>query len=188
MTLLLRWINRIEEAVIGLLLVSITLLVFVEVVMRFGFNTGISWVQEATLLMSAWFVLFGISYGLKVGAHINVDAVVRLLPEQGQRIAAVIAISLGLVYCGLFIYGSWIYLAKMKKIGIPLEDIPVPIWLAHSILIIGLGMLVLRLLLLMWAVIQGRALGFPHGRELQESIERAEEVAGRSDAAQGERA
>lgn len=119
MTLLLRWINRIEEAVIGLLLVSITLLVFVEVVMRFGFNTGISWVQEATLLMSAWFVLFGISYGLKVGAHINVDAVVRLLPEQGQRIAAVIAISLGLVYCGLFIYGSWIYLAKMKRLASP---------------------------------------------------------------------
>ncbi|MCB1735023.1 MAG: TRAP transporter small permease [Gammaproteobacteria bacterium] len=175
--MILKLLNKMEEAVIGLLLAAITLLVFVEVVMRFGFNTGISWVQEATLLMSAWFVLFGVSYGLKVGAHINVDAVVRRLPGVAQRVAAVVAVMLSLIYCGLFLYGSWIYLAKMNLIGIELEDIPVPAWIAHSILIIGLGMLALRLLILLWTVARGRAEGFPHGREVEESVRLAEEAA-----------
>lgn len=179
MALFLRWMNRFEEAVIGLLLASITLLVFVEVVMRFGFNTGISWVQEATLLMSAWFVLFGVSYGLKVGAHINVDAVVRHLPGIWQRIAAVVAVVLSLIYCAMFLYGSWVYLAKMNLIGIALEDIPVPAWMAHSILVIGLGMLALRLLILLWAVIRGTAVGFPHGREIEENLKLAAELAAR---------
>ena len=63
---MLRLLNRTEEAVICLLLVLTTLLVFVDVVMRFGFNTGFMWTQELTLHMSAWFVLFGASYGIKV--------------------------------------------------------------------------------------------------------------------------
>ena len=52
-----RIINQIEEAILSLLLVAMTLLVFVEVVLRFGFGTGLSWGQELTLHLSAWFVL-----------------------------------------------------------------------------------------------------------------------------------
>jgi C4-dicarboxylate transporter DctQ subunit len=91
-------------------------------------------------------VLFGVSYGLKVGAHIGVDAFVRLFRPLGQRILTGIAILLSLVYCGLFIYGAWVYLEKMHMIGIELEDIPIQTWIAHSILLIGLVLLSLRLL------------------------------------------
>ena len=107
--MLLRMLNRAEEAIIALLLVTMTLLVFIEVVMRFGFGGGFLWAQELTLHLSAWFVLFGVSYGLKVGAHIGVDAFIKLLPENGQRFLSSIAVLLSLAYCGLFLYGSWIY-------------------------------------------------------------------------------
>ena len=63
----LRFFNKTEEAFIAILLVSTTLLVFLDVVMRFGFNAGFLWSQELTLHMSAWFVLLGASYGLKIG-------------------------------------------------------------------------------------------------------------------------
>ena len=52
----MRIMNRAEEAVICILLVLTTLIVFIDVVMRFGFNTGFMWSQELTLHMSAWFV------------------------------------------------------------------------------------------------------------------------------------
>jgi TRAP-type C4-dicarboxylate transport system permease large subunit len=139
-------IDKTEEAIISLLLVAMTLLVFWEVILRFGFGTGVSWGQEATLHLSAWFVLFGVSYGLRVGAHIGVDAFVRMFRPLGQRILTTIAILLSLVYCGLFVYGAWVYLAKMRMIGIELEDIPVQTWLAHGILLVGLVLLSLRLL------------------------------------------
>ena len=38
--MLLRWLNRAEEIAIELLLVATTLLVFMDVVLRFGFDTG----------------------------------------------------------------------------------------------------------------------------------------------------
>jgi C4-dicarboxylate transporter DctQ subunit len=174
--MVLRILNKTEEAIISLLLVVMTLLVFYEVILRFGFGTGISWGQEATLHLSAWFVLFGVSYGLKVGAHIGVDAFVRLFPPLGQRILTGIAVILCLVYCGLFIYGAWVYLDKMKLIGIPLEDIDVPTWIAHSILLIGLVFLTIRLFILLWQVAVGRATGFQKVSEAEESMHLAQEL------------
>ena len=118
--------NTIEESFVSLLLVAMTLLVFSEVIARFLFNTGFLWMEEVTLTLGAWFVLFGASYGVKVGAHIGVDAFVQSLPEKARKVTAAIAVILCLCYCCLFLYGSWVYLAKMYSIGITMEDVYVP--------------------------------------------------------------
>jgi C4-dicarboxylate transporter DctQ subunit len=121
-------------------------------------------------------VLFGASYGVKAGSHIGVDAFVRLFRPLGQRIITAIAIILSLVYCGLFLYGSWVYLEKMHLIGIELEDIPVPAWVAHSILLIGFGLLSIRLLELLYQVARGSATGFHKVGEVEESMRIADEL------------
>ncbi len=174
--MLLRILNRTEEAVICLLLVMTTLLVFVDVIMRFGFNTGFMWTQELTLHMSAWFVLFGASYGIKAGSHIGVDAFVKLFPRNARRLLTAIGCLLGLAYCGLVLYGSWIYLAKVKKIGIELEDLPIPAWLAHGMLIVGFTFLTLRIMFLLYDVITGKIDGFRHADEAKDSMEIVEEL------------
>ena len=164
------FINKLEEGIISLLLASMALLVFVEVVMRFGFGVGIHWAQELTLILSGWMVLFGVSYGIKVGSHIGVDALVKLFSSRVRRTVAVIAILLSLIYCGLLLVGSWVYLDKLMRVGIHLEDIPIPKWMANSILFVGMIMLALRLLSLLWAVIQGRTEGFKLKDEAKESM------------------
>jgi C4-dicarboxylate transporter DctQ subunit len=172
----MRFINRAEEAIICILLITTTLLVFVDVVMRFGFNAGFMWSQELTLHMSAWMVLFGASYGLKVGSHIGMDAFVKIFPSIGRRILTGIAAIGAIIYCGLILYGSWIYLAKMKMIGIDLEDMPIPTWIAHSLLLFGYLFLMIRLLMILWAVMTGKADGFKHADEAKESMALAEDI------------
>lgn len=170
------FINSLEEGIISLLLASMTLLVFVEVVARFGFSTGIHWAQELTLHLSAWLVLFGASYGVKVGSHIGVDAVVKLLPPLGRRVISGVAVLLCLTYCGLFAYGGWVYLAKMHKIGIELEDMPIAKWVAHSIIFIGMVLLAVRLLQLLIKIIAGQAEGFKLMDEAKDSMYLAQEA------------
>ncbi len=171
-------VTHIEEAILSLLLLAMTLLVFAEVVARFGFNAGIHWAQEVTLLLSAWFVLFGASYGVKVGAHIGVDVFAKMLPAGVHRGVTLIAVALCLFYCGLFLYGSWIYLAKMKMIGIELEDLPIPKWTVMTILVIGFALLAIRFLQLGWKVLKGEADGFHFADEAEESMEIARELKG----------
>jgi C4-dicarboxylate transporter DctQ subunit len=163
--------QHFEEGVIGLLLVATTLLVFIEVVARFGFSTGFIWMEELTLHLAGWLVLFGASWGVKIGAHIGVDAVVRLLPHSGKRFFAIIASLASLVYCGLLIYGSWIYLAKIRKIEIEMEDIPLEKWIAHSILVIGFALLAVRIFEILVRAIRGDDSGFHQVNEAQEALQ-----------------
>jgi C4-dicarboxylate transporter DctQ subunit len=173
----IKLLNRTEEIVLCILLSGMTLLVFVDVILRFGFNSGFLWSDELTLYISAWFVLFGASYGLKVGAHIGVDAFVKKLPGKSRRIVTLVAVVLCCIYCGLFLYGSWIYLAKMKMIGIEMDDLPVPKWEAMTILIFGFVMLTIRLLILLWHVITGKQEGFHMVDEAEESMQIARDIA-----------
>jgi len=199
--MLLRFLNRAEENIIAFLLVAMTLLVFTDVVMRFGWGSGFLWSQELTLYLSAWFVLFGISYGLKVGAHIGVDALVNQFPPLLRRLVSALAVLLSLVYCSLFLYGSWIYLQKIYAIGITVEDMHlsswlaglfsesmaqalkldledplIPLWFAQSILLIGLLLFSIRLLDLLRKIIVGQSSGFHHVDEAEESMQLVDEL------------
>ncbi len=169
--MLARVLQHAEEGIITLLLVSMTLIVFVAVILRFGFNTGMVWSDELVLHMSAWMVLLGASYGVKVGSHIGVDALVKVLPVKGQRAVTLAAVGCCLLYCALIGYGSWIYLKKMYRIGIDLEDIAVPKWLAHSVLLIGLALLAYRFATIGWQVITGRTNSFGFADEAKEAME-----------------
>jgi C4-dicarboxylate transporter DctQ subunit len=166
-------LNHLEEGILSLLLVGMTLLVFFEVVARYGFGHGELWVEELTLHMSAWLVLFGASYGVRVGSHIGVDAIVRLLSPSSRRLVTLAALTLCLVYCGLFMQGAWVYLAKMQMIGIELEDIPIQKWIAHSILFIGFVLLLVRFLELGWKVFRGEVDGFKLVDEAKEALKEA---------------
>jgi C4-dicarboxylate transporter DctQ subunit len=163
-------VRRLEEGIISLLLVAMTLIVFLEVVLRFGFNTGFLWAQELTLHVSAWLVLFGASYGVKVGAHIGVDAVVRLLKPEVRRIVTMFAVVLCLAYCGLLGYGAWVYLSKMYRLEIELEDMAIERWIAHSILLIGFVLLAVRLIEMMVALWRRRVFEFAMPNEALEAL------------------
>jgi C4-dicarboxylate transporter DctQ subunit len=184
----IRIINGFEEGVIALLLASMTLIVFFEVVLRFGFGIGLMWAQELTLHLSAWMVLFGVSYGIKVGSHIGVDALVKILPSGVRKVVSAISVMACLFYCGLFTQGAWVYLAKMYQIGIELDDMPIPKWLGHSILLIGMLLISVRLLILLWNILAGNTEGWAMVDEAKESLRLAEETKALARAQGGESA
>ncbi|RUM35293.1 MAG: TRAP transporter small permease, partial [Desulfobulbus sp.] len=96
--------------------------------------------------------------------------------RNARRLLTTIGCLLALAYCGLVLYGSWIYLGKVRKIGIELEDLPIPAWIAHGMLIVGFAFLSIRILLLFWDVITGKIDGFRHADEAKDSMEIVEEL------------
>ncbi len=175
----LRILNRAEEVIMSLLLLATTLLVFVDVVMRFGFSAGFMWSQELTLHMSGWFVLFGASYGIKAGSHIGMDAFVKLFPSIGRRILTGLACILAIVYCALVMYGAWFYTKKVHMIGLELEDMPIHEWLANGVpLLVGFSLLIIRISIVLIGVIKGDIDGFKHADEAKDSMEIVKELKG----------
>ena len=66
-----RFINTLEETAIAVLLGLMTLVTFINVVLRYVFGDSLIWGLEVTLILFAWLVLFGISYGFKITAHLG---------------------------------------------------------------------------------------------------------------------
>lgn len=100
-----------EETVIAVLLGLMTMITFVNVVMRYIFNASLIWGLEVTLILFAWLVLFGVSYGVKVTAHLGVDAITNMLSPGPRKAVAIIAGLLCIVYAFLLLKGAWDYWA-----------------------------------------------------------------------------
>ncbi len=111
-----RFVNELEESVIAIILGLMTLITFVNVVLRYGFNTGLIWGLEATSLLFAWLVLFGVSYCVKVTAHLGVDAVVNVLPTGTRRVVTLFAGAVCLAYAFLLYKGAWDYWANFANL------------------------------------------------------------------------
>lgn len=166
-----RIIGKLEEGVIAFLLAAMTLLTFVQVVLRYVFNSGLFWALEATTYMFGWLVLFGMSYGVKVGSHIGVDILVKQLSAKAQRAVGVLAGLLCLLYAGIVLYGGVVYVDKMHTLGVEAEDLPIERWLLIVILPIGFALLFFRLAQTTWRIVTGKQSGLRLADEAREAID-----------------
>ena len=166
----MNFLKRLDEWLIAALLAAMTLLTFVQVVMRYVFNSGFTWAVELTSVMFAFMIFIGISYGVRVSAHIGVDALVKLLPPGLRRATSILAVLLCLLYAGIVIFGSYSYVMKMKQFGIELEDMPIPIWMVRAVLPVGYVLLALRFLPVLFNLVTGKSDRLRLADEVEEAL------------------
>ena len=106
-----RIIDRAEQVIIAVLLGLMTMVTFVNVVLRYGFGDSLLWGLEVTLILFAWLVLFGISYGFKITAHLGVDAILNMVSKGPRRTLVMISAVCCIAYGGLLMKGAWDYWA-----------------------------------------------------------------------------
>jgi C4-dicarboxylate transporter DctQ subunit len=152
----MRWLEHLEEGLVTFLMAAMTLVTFVQVVARYVFNYSFVWALELTGVMFAWLIFAGMSYGVRVGAHIGVDALVRSLGSGAARVVGIVATLLCIVYAAIVTVGGYQYVAKMYDVGILMQDMPVQQWIPRAILPIGFALLALRFLQVLVRLIRGQ--------------------------------
>lgn len=83
-----RWIDgacRGIEAVIAAMLAVMVVLVFGNVVLRYGFNSGITVSEEVSRWLFIWMTFLGAVVALREHGHLGVDMVVQRLPRGGKK-------------------------------------------------------------------------------------------------------
>lgn len=163
-------IDRLEEWIISLMLLAMTGLTFYQVVLRYVFNSGLSWALELTGVFFAIMIFMGVPYGVRVSSHIGVDALVKLLPKPKMRLVGILATLLCLTYVGFIITGSMEYVLKMKQVGIELEDMPIERWMVLSVMPIGMALTGFRFLQILYALVTGRSDGLRLADEAAEAM------------------
>lgn len=152
----MKFIDHLEEWIISLMLLAMTGLTFIQVVLRYGFNGGFSWAFELTTVFFAIMIFIGISYGVREGSHIGVDALVRLLPSKSRRVVSIIAVLICLLYVVLVMVGAGEYVWKMKEVGIEMEDMPIQRWQVLAVMPLGFILTGWRFSQILYQLISGK--------------------------------
>ena len=183
------WFHRLEEGLIAFLLAAMTLVSFGQVIARYVFNYSFTWALELTMVFFGWLIFLGIPYGVRIGSHIGVDALVKSLGPKAGRVAGTAAASLCVVYSVILLYGSWSYVTKMYVLDVNMDDLPmVPIWVPRVILVFSFLLLVARFGQVLWRIVSGKEIRLHLSDEAEELLrERREALEDGHDISEGPR-
>ena len=103
------WIDRyckFIDVLLALLMFGMVVLVFGNVVLRYGFNSGITMSEEVSRWFVIWLTFLGAVVLLKDRKHLGTDMLVSRLPAGGKRACLLISQVLMLYVTWLLFKGS----------------------------------------------------------------------------------
>jgi TRAP-type C4-dicarboxylate transport system permease small subunit len=90
-----------------LFLALMVAMVFGNVVMRYGFNSGITLSEELSRWLFVWMTFLGGVVALNERAHLGTDSLISRLPVAGRKLCLAASLSLMLFVCWLIFQGAW---------------------------------------------------------------------------------
>ncbi len=146
---------RVLEALLALALALMVVLVFGNVVLRYGFNSGIAVSEELSRWLFVWLTFLGAIVALKEHAHLGTDVLVSRLGPRGQRVC-VVACQLGMLYITWLLFSGALTQAQINlEVSAPITGMSTAIFYGAGVVFaVSAAAFLLRDLL---RVVTGRA-------------------------------
>ena len=130
----LRGYTRVLDALAGLCLAIMVVLVFGNVVLRYTLNSGITISEELSRWLFVWLTFMGAVVALREHGHLGVDALVSRLPTLGKKICLLVAQVAMLYVSWLLLTGSWSQTVINWETEAPVTGASVGIFYASGVL------------------------------------------------------
>lgn len=137
---------RMLELLLGVVLLAIIGLNFANVVGRYVFNSSILGAEEVQVFVLVWIAFVGAGIVTWRNMHLRMDAISKLLPAAVQKTLLVAEFIVCLIVVGYTIMQSWDYVSRMLMLGSASDVAHVPMWIAHSSVLVGLAFVIVMLL------------------------------------------
>jgi gluconokinase len=132
-----RGLQKLAHAAMGACLGVMAVLVFVNVVLRYGFGGGIAAAEELSRLLFVWMVFIGATAAYPAGEHMAFTTLVAQLRERPSALAVMTVLIrlLVLLACVLLAWGAWQQVvvgldSRSVVLGYPTALLPLPALLA----------------------------------------------------------
>jgi TRAP-type C4-dicarboxylate transport system permease small subunit len=96
---------KLLELLLVLLLAVMVVMVFGNVVLRYGFNSGITVSEELSRWAFVWMIFLGAIVAIKDNGHLGTDMLVSKLSLTGKKVCLGIA-EAGMLYCTWLIFSG----------------------------------------------------------------------------------
>lgn len=156
-------LNHIEEVVVVICMVGITVLTFLAVLTRYVFNIPIAGADEMATFMFLWAALFGAAAGFKYNQHGSVPLIANLLPGRARRVADLAVLVVMALFFLFLAYYTWQFLGQSLRIGQTSPATGIPVWTVNAGIFVALLLCGLRCLVAIMRDLSGlpRYAGMP---------------------------
>jgi len=139
-------IFTIENSLLVLLLTGMILLATLQIVLRNGWATGLSWADPSLRVAVLWITLLGAMAATRDDNHIRIDLLTRYLPEGLKRYMRLVTDLFSAFICGVLAWhgGRFVYFEWQDG---SVLFAAVPAWICELIIPLGFGVMALRFLL-----------------------------------------
>ncbi len=135
---------NVDLAITIVALISLILITFFGVIMRYAFSSPFIWLEEVQLWCFVWIVFFGGSVAFRTQNHVSIDMIVDSLPNKIRKVVEFIGkiIIIGIL---LFILSkSLVFVKQMIKIDRTTNILRIPYYLIYSAVPISLALMILN--------------------------------------------
>ncbi len=135
---------RFLEVLLIILLSGMAIMVFVNVIMRYGFNSGLNVSEELSRYFFVWLTFIGAVVAFREHSHLGIETLVMFLSRRG-RIICMILSNLVIVACSaIFFWGTWKQFPINASMAAPVTGMSM-IWVYGIGLFTGAGMTIIAL-------------------------------------------
>jgi TRAP-type transport system small permease protein len=127
------WLRRFGQAAMALCLALMAGLVFVNVVLRYGFGSAIAASEELSRLLFVWMVFIGAVVAYPTGEHMAFTTLLLKLRARPRALAVLTVLIrlLVLLACALVAWGAWQQFvvgldSRSVVLGYPVALLPLP--------------------------------------------------------------
>ena len=139
----IRILHTIEDSLLVIILLSMVLLAFSQIVMRNFFGTGTIWLDPLLRVLVLWIGLLGALVATRQDKQISVDVLTRMLPPGLKRLSKIITRTFAAIVSGIIAWHSFKFIIDEWHSGVT-AFASVPAWLPESILPFGFAIIALR--------------------------------------------
>lgn len=143
--MIFKLLNRLEEKLAVALLATMSILVFSQVVLRFGFGLGFGWIDEVARIAFIWVVFLGAVVGVQRHLHLRVTVFQGLFPAPARKAIAMTGELLFLAFCLAMTWHSVELVMSTLDFPFRLPSTGVSMFWAYMILPISFGLQAIRL-------------------------------------------
>lgn len=137
-------VRNIEEIIVATGMAVASVVLFINVVLRFGFNSGWEWAEEVARYSIVWIVFVGGSICARKGMHLAVDAMALRLSQTGQQYLRMFVNVLCILFCIYLViygYGMAELARETEQITAALE---IPIFYVYLAIPVGGALMAIR--------------------------------------------
>ena len=109
--------EHIEQIILTILLAAMSLIIGVQIFMRYVVQESLTWSEELARYLFIWVSYFGVSYGVKKHAHIRVEAAMMFMPVKIKPYIYIISNIIFLIFALMVVKEGFILSAKIFGFG-----------------------------------------------------------------------